>query len=232
MIFSKVTFASVISFLLTSKSVSQITLSYLLPNVPSLPKQECVHWTKKRNVARFVFLSRIHPKKNLIRALSFFKKTTGVVTFDIYGPVEDEAYWRLCQNVIANLPDSVTVHYCGDVLHEDVHEVFSRYDAFLFPTFSENYGHVIAESFFAGTPVIISNNTPWKNLFAHNAGWNLSLDDDNGFVEAIQSIIDMDNNSYQLFSKGAKDYIFNQINVDQLKKKYESVIEKTKGFAE
>lgn len=43
------------------------------------------------------------------------------------------------------------------------------------PTFNENYGHAIVESFVAGLPVVISDRTPWRNLEKINAGWDIPL---------------------------------------------------------
>ena len=41
---------------------------------------------------------------------------------------------------------------------------FGNNDFLILPTKGENFGHVIAESLSASLPVIISQNTPWRNL--------------------------------------------------------------------
>ena len=160
-----------------------------LDNIPSIPKHEYPRREKIAGEGRFVFLSRIHPKKNLLFAISLFKEIEGKAEFDIYGPVEDEEYWKQCQEEIKKLPENVKVEYKGLVIHDQVHEVFSQYDAFLFPTLSENYGHVIAESLIVGTPVIISDQTPWRGLESVGAGWDIALQDEENFRRAVQNII-------------------------------------------
>lgn len=160
-----------------------------LDNIPSIPKKEYPRREKTANEGRFVFLSRIHPKKNLLFAISLFKGIKGKIEFDIYGPIEDEEYWNQCQEEIKKLPENVKVEYKRLVGHDQVHEVFSQYDAFLFPTLSENYGHVIAESLIVGTPVIVSDQTPWRGLKEVGAGWDISLDNEEGFKQSIQSVI-------------------------------------------
>lgn len=40
--------------------------------------------------------------------------------------------------------------------HDDVHRTFSKYDTFLFPTYSENYGYVIVEFLVAGVPLLLA----------------------------------------------------------------------------
>lgn len=162
-----------------------------LDNIPSIPSREYSRREKIAGEGRLVFLSRIHPKKNLLSAIKYFHGVKGRAEFDIYGPIEDEEYWKQCQEEIKKLPENVKVEYKGLVSHDQVHEIFSQYDAFLFPTLSENYGHVIAESLVVGTPVIISDQTPWNDVNEAGAGWAIDLTNETGFIAAIQEITDM-----------------------------------------
>ena len=97
---------------------------------------------------------------------------------------------------------------------------FSHYNAFLFPTFSENYGHVISESMMVGTPVIISDQTPWSDIVQANAGWANSLERENEFIDAIQKIIDMDEEKFSELTQNVKSYITNKVEICKLKKIY------------
>jgi len=137
---------------------------------------------------RIVFLSRIAREKNLDYALRVLSKVNTRVFFDIYGPAEDATYWKECQELISKLPANVTVNYLGSVSPNEVIHIFSRYDLFLFPTAGENYGHVIAESLMAGTPVLISDKTPWRNLQANGLGWDIDLDRMDSFVAVIEKL--------------------------------------------
>lgn len=197
---------------------------HALENIPSIPKKEYIRREKKAGEARFVFLSRIHPKKNLLSAIKYFHNIKGKAVFDIYGPIEDENYWKDCQAEIETLPDNVVVSYKGLVEHDQVHEVFSRYDAFLFPTLSENYGHVIAESLIVGTPVIISDQTPWRKLYDVNAGWDIALSDASTFICAMEDVIEMDNEKMNQTSNSAILYAKSHLKLNELKKKYQDVI--------
>lgn len=199
---------------------SQETRVHFLSNTPSIPKEEYVHKEKNAGYARFVFLSRIHPKKNLISAISYFKDIEGNATFDIYGPIEDQEYWMECQKEISKLPNNIVVNYCGLVSHDEVHEVFSRYNAFLFPTHSENYGHVIIEALIVGTPVIISDQTPWNDVLTNGCGWAISLSDANRFSECIQTVINMDNDTFQKQSINASQYAYRKSDLTELYNHY------------
>lgn len=135
---------------------------------------------------RVVFLSRISPKKNLNYVLKVLQKVNMPVCFDIYGPKEDASYWSQCRELIESLPDNVSVHYCGEVNPVDVGKVFLQYDIFFFPTRGENYGHVIAEALSVGTSVLLSDNTPWRNLQDDGLGWDFPLDKEKAFICALK----------------------------------------------
>ncbi|MDQ1298054.1 MAG: hypothetical protein QG558_593 [Campylobacterota bacterium] len=135
---------------------------------------------------RIVFLSRISPMKNLDYALRILKQVRAKVKFDIYGPIEDKGYWELCEELIHLLPANIDVSHRGPVHPDDVAKIFAQYDLFLFPTRGENYGHVIAESLNVGTPVLISDQTPWKNLENDGLGWDIPLDDMSAFINVIE----------------------------------------------
>ena len=85
-----------------------------------------------------------------------------------------------------------------------------------FPTFHENYGHVISESLSSGMPVIISSNTPWKDLIEFNAGFEFDLKKDEKFAESIQFFVDLDQSVYNEYSKGAKSYFSSRVNMDEI----------------
>ena len=134
---------------------------------------------------RVVFLSRITPMKNLDFALRVLARVNTNVHFDIYGPIEVESYWRQCQALMTKLPPNVSVQYHGAVAHSEIPTVFGSHDLLFLPTRGENYGHSILESLSAGTPVLIANTTPWRNLEEAGIGWDLPLNDEQGFVDCI-----------------------------------------------
>jgi hypothetical protein len=108
--------------------------------------------------------------KNLLNAIKFFRGIKGSATFDIYGPKEDESYWKECEEAIKGLPVNIVVNYKGVLSHDEIHRTFCQYDAFLFPTQSENYGHVIVEALVTNCVPIIRDQTPWTDMNGALAG--------------------------------------------------------------
>lgn len=136
---------------------------------------------------RLCFLSRISPKKNLDLALRVLAGVRVPVEFTIYGPIENETYWKTCNELIARLPSNVRAVYGGEVHPARVRQTLSGHDVFFFPTRGENFGHVIFEALSSGVPVLISDQTPWADLEAHGAGWNCPLSSEAAFGAAIEA---------------------------------------------
>lgn len=158
------------------------------PDLPprSLPDRVLQYSRKTTEPIRIVFLSRVSPKKNLDYALRVLAGVRVPVLMTVYGVVGDEQHWGRCQQLIADLPDHVIVRYEGIVEHNQVHEVLAQHDLFFLPTKGENFGHAIIEALAAGVPALISDQTPWRDLESHGAGWALPLDDPSAFVAVIE----------------------------------------------
>jgi glycosyltransferase involved in cell wall biosynthesis len=161
---------------------------------------------KARGSIRLVFLSRISRKKNLDGAISMLRGLSGDVRFDIHGPVEDKAYWAECRRLIGSLPANIQVMYRGEARYDTVHRILSENDALLFPTHGENYGHIVREAFSAGCPVIVSDQTPWRNLEALGVGWDVALADTERFRTVIQECIDMTPEAFAACAARAQEY--------------------------
>jgi glycosyltransferase involved in cell wall biosynthesis len=182
---------------------------FIAPDLPAPSKLDSLPImlnSKEPGSIRCIFLARISPMKNLKGALETLNAVKGQVEFNIYGPIEDIDYWNECQTIIYVLPENITVKYKGMLDHEQVAQVFSEHHLFLFPTLGENFGHVIIESLVAGCPVLISDQTPWKNLDQEKVGWDLPLDRPELFKEVLQEYIDMDNEKYKKMSQRAREY--------------------------
>lgn len=186
-------------------TASRIIIAQNLPPLPAI--DETPNWPpKERSKLRILFLSRISPKKNLDGALRILAGVKAEVKFSIYGPIRDEAYWRKCQLLIRELPSNVTVSYCGSVDHKQVSSIMMQNDLFLFPTHGENYGHVILEALVAGVPVLISNQTPWRDLEELGVGWDLPLAESAAFRQVMEKCASIDEEYYHEWRQRVRTY--------------------------
>ncbi|MEU8300242.1 glycosyltransferase family 4 protein [Micromonospora sp. NPDC048909] len=119
---------------------------------------------------RLVFVGRIAAMKNLALALEALSAVRQPVLLDVYGPIEDAAYWRRCEALLAALPSNVRATYRGSLAPSAVLDVFADHDALVLPTLGENFGHVIAESLAGSCPVLCSDRTPWTPVLRNGGG--------------------------------------------------------------
>mgnify|MGYP000892102817 CR=1 FL=1 len=164
------------------------------PNLPAVPSDTLGDNKNRRareggvedSSLRVIFLSRVSPMKNLDFALGVLAKVGAPISFDVYGPVGDNSYWGVCKALSDALPVNVRFKYHGPVEHSEVKGVLEEYDLLFLPTRGENYGHVIYEALSGGTPVLISDRTPWRDLDSAGVGWVRPLNDERAFAEVIE----------------------------------------------
>ena len=65
--------------------------------------------------------------------------------------------------------------FTGALDDEKKWEAYARADLFVLPTYSENFGIVVAEALWAGVPVITTKGTPWAELEERKCGWWIDL---------------------------------------------------------
>lgn len=158
-------------------------------------------------ILKIVFISRICAKKNLLYSLKILNgEWKKKICFDVYGPIEDKEYWKLCEKEIEKLPINVECQYCGEVEPQYILKSFSQYDIFLFPTLGENFGHVVFEAMSVGCIPVISDTTPWTDLEEYACGKVVSLNDTLGFRKAIYEICEKNAIDLRLMKKRAVSY--------------------------
>jgi glycosyltransferase involved in cell wall biosynthesis len=158
---------------------------------------------KNKGELKIVFISRIHPNKNLKMAIELLKQIKGKIEFNIYGPLEDISYWSECMKLINTIPSNLNIEYKGVIEHEKIIDVFKNHHVFFLPTLGENFGHIISEALIGGCPVIISDQTPWRNLEKKHAGWDIDLNDKNRFIHVLQYCVNMTQEQYNVLSRAA-----------------------------
>ena len=192
-------------------------------NVPSIPKSTYEHPVKEIGKLKCCFFARICESKNLLFALKILEKVKSNIEFNIYGNIEDQNYWDKCQQVIKDMPTNVYVNYKGGYIHDNVFELMSQNHILLFPTLSENYGHVIIEAMLSGLPVIISDQTPWNGVNEGKVGYAIALDKELNFIDAIESYAKMDETSYTDAKDRVVRFVDNALKLEELQNKYSNM---------
>ena len=128
--------------------------------------------TQKAAGRRILFLSRIHPKKGLINLLNAWKVAGMTAEWQLVIAGPDECgHLNEVEQTARRLMISEQVKYVGSVDDELKWQLYADAEVFVLPSFSENFGIVVAEALAAGVPVLTSTKTPWREVIDRKCGW-------------------------------------------------------------
>lgn len=192
----------------------------IAPNLHKLNLNSSTSSTEKvKGILNLISIARISPEKNLYQLLTILIKQSANITLDIYGTLYNLKYWQECQVLINKMPNNIKISYRGAIQPKNIADTIKKYHFLTLLSFGENFGHVILESFMAGRPVIISDQTPWTDLNKKVLGWNIKLQSKDAVNNAISKAAQMDQKDFDKYvessSKFAKSIIEDETIVKQ-----------------
>jgi glycosyltransferase involved in cell wall biosynthesis len=142
----------------------------IIPNGVDLP--ELLLEVNKPAQRTLLFLSRVHPKKGIDRLLTAWRELQ-----------EMHPNWRLAivgrgerqheievYDLAAKL-GCERVEFRGPLYGGEKSGAYFESDLFVLPTYSENFGMVVAEALAHGCPAVVSKGAPWSGLESEGCGW-------------------------------------------------------------
>jgi len=185
--------------------IAVIPSGTIIPEQASLPKPER---SRKRTM---LYLSRIHPKKgllNLVKAIDYLRPSDWKVVIAGY---DENNYQAIVEKAVldAGLKDYFT--FVGSVDEEQKWGLYNSADLFILPTHSENFGNVVTEALAAGTPVITTRGTPWKELIDCNRGWWVEPTV-SGLIESLENAFSLDDQELKQMGKNGRMLIEEKYN--------------------
>jgi glycosyltransferase involved in cell wall biosynthesis len=147
----------------------------VIPNGVTLPEPINFPLKSDKSCRIALFLSRIHPIKGILQLLEAWAKLRPLDwQLMIAGPDEGGHAAEVADHItLYGLEGSVRL--IGSVDDDAKWRLYQQSDLFLLPTFSENFGIVVAEALAAGTPVITTKGAPWQSLVDNNCGWWIDI---------------------------------------------------------
>jgi len=131
---------------------------------------------------RVLFVSRMHPKKGVVELVEAWSGIQHQIpntnlnnwrcelVYTMSGDVEREYVVKIKARVKElGLEDQFI--FTGALDDDAKWQAYARADLFALPTYSENFGIVVAEALWAGVPVITTKGTPWQELEVCQCGW-------------------------------------------------------------
>ena len=194
--------------LLSSNNLETIEIQRILgeqkvkevPNIPINPN--AIERSKKvfkgeDKILRILFLGRVSPEKNPIVLLKSLQSATFKVEVTFCGSNNEGDYSLQFENELKKLPSCVNANIIGDLPHNELGSLFQKNDILALPSLGENFGHAIFESFAFGLPVIIGNNTPWKDLESKQVGFEIEPTNE---MELLKHIVFFNELTPELFA--------------------------------
>lgn len=125
--------------------------------------------------AFLLFMSRVHPMKNVLGLVRAWQQVCRVSSRDhwtlwIAGPDELD-HTQEVRDCVHSLQLDSRVEFLGPIDEDKKGALFASADLFVLPSFSENFGMVVAEALAHGLPVVTTRATPWASLPKRGCGW-------------------------------------------------------------
>ena len=180
---------------------------------------------KKRGELHLLTVALISPMKNILPVLQALQQVKERITYHIFGPVRDKAYWQSCRKVIAALPSHIHVTYHADLHPSRLEEALHLGQVVILPSRSENFGHALYEALVAGRPIITSHGTPWNGLLEARAGINLDPQKGEEICDAIRFFAGMDGEAINNWSAAARAYAEQKINRNKIINQYRQLFD-------
>ncbi len=187
----------------------------VVPNSVTIPATLPQRKATTSATKTMLFLSRVHPVKGVKELLHAFKQAAipSDWTLSIVGP-EDRQYGAEVRRLCSELDLDSRVNFSGSINDTDKWQHYADADVFVLPSFSENYGIVIAEAMAAGLPVITTTGTPWRCLADEKLGWWIEPTVSQ-LVTALRQVTSLDAEERHALGQRASAYIRTQFSVER-----------------
>lgn len=178
---------------------------------------------KEPGFLKMLFIGRIHPIKNLKFLLDILADSNIRGSLKIIGVLEDRAYWQECSAVIDTIT-GIEVNYLSELPHDKLYDHIADSHLFVLPTCGENFGHAIAESLSMGRPVLISDQTPWKNLKESQLGWEYPLSNKALFQQSLKIAEQWTGDEFDGICKSCFNWYTERRNEHKLIEQYKNIL--------
>jgi glycosyltransferase involved in cell wall biosynthesis len=144
---------------------------FVISNGVDIP--ESIDHTARCAALRLGYLGRLDEKKgieNLLAAIGLLGERSGPQVMLAIAGAGEPAYEASLRRRIDELGIGGVVTMLGGVRGDDKTRFFANQDVIVVPSYTENFGIVVAEALAHGIPVIASRGTPWAELEVNGCG--------------------------------------------------------------
>lgn len=193
-----------------------------IPNGIALDEYPIKNYSIKKDKRKILFLSRIHPQKGIEYLIKAWEQLD--VNIKQNWEVEiagngDPSYVEQLNGLIREKSLQNQIRIVGPKFGEDKTAIYHSADLFVLPTFSENFGIVIAEALASGVPVITTTGTPWSELETCNAGKWIELGEKN-LLNAMISLMNMKEEQLEEMGLNGRKLIEEKYSIESVAEKF------------
>lgn len=195
----------------------------VVPNGMVLPERPQIEpRPSTRSIRRALFVSRLHPKKGLMNLIAAWGRVRPVDwKLTIIG-ADEGGYGQQLKTAIfaAGLQESIQI--LGPIWGPERFRYYWEADLFVLPSFSENFGMVVAEALSCEVPVITTKGLPWSELEQHRCGWWIDIGVE-PLAEALRTATERSDAQLNEMGKRGRNLIAENYMWDKSAKKMTSV---------
>ena len=143
----------------------------IVPNGVDLPPPATRDSDAPDRIRRFLFLSRIHPKKGLEALVEAWRVARPPGWELVIAGPDERGHRAEIERQARGLGADSAIRFRDAVPDTEKWHLYGTADVFVLPTSSENFGAVVAEALASSVPVITTRAAPWSALVEHGCGW-------------------------------------------------------------
>lgn len=197
------------------------------PNGVNEPKVMPVKNLHSDGYHRALFMSRIHYKKGLLNLVEAWRRVRPIGwKMEIVGTDYDN-YQQVVERAVRDAGLLEDFIFTGPLQDEEKWTAYRRSDCFVLPTYSENFGIVVAEALFAGTPVITTKGAPWQELETCRCGYWVDIGVD-PLANALSKMFSLTDDMRRAMGENGRRLIQDKYSwqsiAENLKKSYEGLL--------
>lgn len=134
----------------------------------------------RNKITNISYVGHIMKTKGVYEIIEVAKKLPGIV-FKLAGPVADEIY---------KIQTPSNIIFMGSIAKQQVKELLSDTDIFLFPSYSEGFANALLEAMASGLPIITTPVGANHDMIESSGGIFVKVGDSNGLIKAIYELED------------------------------------------
>ncbi|WPR71645.1 glycosyltransferase [Flavobacterium sp. NG2] len=194
----------------------------IIPNGIDLNEYPLKNNSVIKGKRKVLFLSRIHEQKGIEYLIKVWAQIDSNIRqnweLEIAGNGELVYIEQLNQIIkIQSLQKEIKI--VGPKFGKDKIATYHSASLFVLPSYSENFGIVVAEALASGLPVITTMGTPWEELETYSAGKWIELVDEN-LLDSMTLLMKMEEKELQEIGKRGRMLIEKNYSIDSVGDKF------------